>query len=310
MMRVVCALAISVVWHTVMWAEPAPVHPSAQKASASAKPSASPGFQPLERWKAAVLAGNEPALAALYTAVPPARAQTPRGTTQDPREEPLFWSALAAQGLTKFEPKVLEIAHPQAGAVSLVLRIEMRLRTSPGEQPFVVSASQLWVEQGGEWRIFATQRGDPAPNPPRRMPEPAKPNTDLYPAPEEARSEIAAALSAAAKDHKRVILVFGGNWCYDCHVLDAAFHAKDIAPLVNANFHVVHINIGEDYDKNLDLAAKYEVPLNKGVPALAVLDSGGKVLYSQKQGEFENSVRIGPADVVVFLKKWAPPHAS
>jgi hypothetical protein len=64
------------------------------------------------------------------------------------------------------------------------------------------------------------------------------------------------------------------------------------------------------FDKNLDLAAKYEVPLNKGVPALAVLDSGGKVIFSQKQGEFENSVRIGPADVTAFLKKWALPRRN
>lgn len=300
MIRVVCALAISLFWHAAVEAQSAPAQ-QARKASAS---SASPAFEPLARWKAAVLAGNEQALAAFYTAVPPARAQTPQGNTQDPREEPLFWSALAAQGITKFDPKVLEIEHPQAGAVSLVLRVELKLRTSSGEQPFVVSASQIWVEQGGDWRIFATQRGDLVPNPPRRLPEPAKPNTDLYPAPEEARSEIAAALRRAASDHKRVILVFGGNWCYDCHVLDAAFHSKDIAPLVNANFHVVHVNIGE-MDKNLDLAAKYDVPLNKGVPALAVLDADGRVLYSQKQGEFENSVRIGPADVVAFLRKWA-----
>jgi thiol-disulfide isomerase/thioredoxin len=307
MIRAVCAAVMMLSWHAAVWAQSAPNHTSAHKSSAR---SDAPAFEPLARWKAAVLAGNQQALAALYSAVPPARAKTPQGDTQDPREEPLFWSALASQGLAKFEPKVLEIQHPQPGAAALVLRVELKLRTSSGEQPFVVSVSQLWVEQGGGWRIFATQRGNLVPNPPRRLPEPAKPNTDLYPAPEEARTEIAAALSAAAKDHRRVILVFGANWCYDCHVLDAAFHAKDMAPLVHANFHVVHVNIGEDYDKNLDLAAKYEVPLNKGVPALAVLDSGGKVIFSQKQGEFENSVRIGPADVTAFLKKWALPRRN
>jgi thioredoxin 1 len=307
LIRTVCALAISLSCCVVVRAQPAPARASAQESSAS---SASPTFEPLLRWKAAVLAGRETALAALYTAAPPARAQTPQGTTQDPREEPRFWSALAAQGIVQFNPKVLEIQRPQPGAVSLVLRIEMTLRTSSGERPFVVAASQVWVEQAGEWRIYATQRSDLAPNPPRRMPEPVKPNTDLYPAPELARPEIVAALRRASRDHKRVILVFGGNWCYDCHVLDAAFHSKKIAPLLRANFHVVHVNIGEEYDKNLDLAAKYQVPLKKGVPALAVLDPDGKVVYSQKQGEFENSVRIGPRDVVAFLKKWAPPHAS
>src|SRR5690349_316607 len=120
-----------------------------------------------------------------------------------------------------------------------------------------------------------------------------------------AKKEIAEALEAAKKTHRRVLLIFGGNWCYDCHVLDAAFHSKEIAPTLNRNYVVVHVDIGE-YDKNLDLAEKYGVPLKKGVPAAAVLGSDGKLLYSQKQGEFESAKRISKEDVVAFLEKWKP----
>src|SRR5256885_16709970 len=115
----------------------------------------------------------------------------------------------------------------------------------------------------------------------------------------------AEALASAAKTHRRVILVFGGNWCYDCHALDAAFRSAEIAPIVNKNFVVVHVNIGE-YDKNLDLAEKYDVPLKRGVPASAALGSVGTLLYSQKQGEFESAKRISKEDVVAFLEKWKP----
>jgi hypothetical protein len=69
------------------------------------------------------------------------------------------------------------------------------------------------------------------------------------------------------------------------------------------------VNIG-NYDVNLDLARKYGVPLDKGVPDLAVLDSDGKLMASQKQGEFESTVKIGPEDVVAFLQKWKPQHGS
>ena len=127
----------------------------------------------------------------------------------------------------------------------------------------------------------------------------------IYPENVDAKAEIAEALASAAKTHRRVILVFGGNWCYDCHALDAAFRSAEIAPIVNKNFVVVHVNIGE-YDKNLDLAEKYDVPLKKGVPASAVLGSDGKLLYSQKQGEFESAKRISKEDVVAFLEKWKP----
>jgi len=212
-----------------------------------------------------------------------------------------------ASGLSNLNAKVLEIDRSQPGAVALVLRMEFTLRMESGAKPFVVEMSQVWVQQDRDWRIAATQRGDVVPNPPRRLPEPAKPNTDLYPAPEKAEAEIAHALRLAASDHKRVILVFGANWCYDCHVLDATFHSKEIVPLVNENYHVVHINIANG-DRNLDLADKYDVPLRKAVrvPSLAVLDPDGKVVYSQKNGEFDDSARIGPADVTDFLKKWAP----
>ena len=66
---------------------------------------------------------------------------------------------------------------------------------------------------------------------------------DIYPVPAQARTELAAALAAAAADHKRVILDFGGNWCTDCHVLDHYFHDAANAPLLQAGYILVHINV-------------------------------------------------------------------
>ena len=257
-----------------------------------------------------MLEGNSSALEDLYSKIPPAQVKfSPGGQSADPDEEPQFWSALASRGIANLNPKILEIERPEPGAVALVLRIVFTLRTDSGVQPFRLSASQVWIQQGDAWRIYMTQRSDVLPNPAIRLPEPAKPNTDLYPPPEHAPAEINSALRAAAKDHKNVILVFGGNWCYDCHVLDTTFRSAKVAPLVNANYHVVHINIG-DGDKNLDLAEKYGVPLREAVrvPSLAVLDSAGKVIYSQRNGEFDDSARLRPADVTSFLEKWKPAH--
>jgi thiol:disulfide interchange protein len=134
---------------------------------------------------------------------------------------------------------------------------------------------------------------------------PITPNRDLFPANANAKADIKAALTRASKQQKRVLLEFGGLWCYDCHVLDHAFHSSEIAPLLDSNFVVVHVDIGK-YDKNLDLAKKYDVPLDKGVPALAVLDSKGKLLFSQKNGEFEGARRMTVDDVTAFLNKWKP----
>jgi thioredoxin 1 len=266
-------------------------------------------FEPLDRWKAAVISGDRVALAALYTISPPAQAKTPQGQTQDPAEEPAYWSSLRRGGLNRFEIKILEVKELQPGAKAFVLRFEVGLQTPAGEKSGIVAGSQVWLEQRGEWRIVATQRSDLAAKPVMRLPEPTRPNTQLYPDPGEAQPEIISALAAATKDHKRVLLVFGGNWCYDCHVLDATFHSKSIATLITENYHVVHVNVG-DYDKNLDLAKKYEIPLEKGVPSLAILDSGGKLIVSQKKGEFESTIRIGPEDVVQFLRQWKPSRGN
>ena len=135
------------------------------------------------------------------------------------------------------------------------------------------------------------------------------PNTQLYPAPEEAPTEIDAALASAKKDHKRVLVIFGANWCYDCHVLDATLRSARVAPLVAANYHVIHINIG-DGDRNGDLADRFQVPLKKGIPSLAVVDSNGQLVTSQRQGEFESAAKIGMADVTQFLNRWKPANAA
>jgi thiol:disulfide interchange protein len=129
---------------------------------------------------------------------------------------------------------------------------------------------------------------------------------DIYPAPAQAPADIAAALKSAAASHKRVILDFGGNWCTDCYVLDYYFHDAANRPLLEANFVLVHVNIGR-MDANLDTAAHYGVPLARGVPAVAVLDARGKLLYSQQSGEFEAMRRMQTGDVTDFLRRWKLP---
>jgi len=139
---------------------------------------------------------------------------------------------------------------------------------------------------------------------PRTLPQPTE-RRNLYPEGVDAKAEIAEALADAKKTHRRVLLIFGGNWCYDCHVLDAAFRSKEIAPTLNQNYIVVHVNIGE-YDRNLDLADKYEIPLKKGVPAAAVLKSDGTLVVSQKNQEFEKARSMTTDAVLAFLEKWKP----
>jgi thioredoxin 1 len=273
------------------------------KQAAGSNPSIA--FEPLARWRAAVAAGDPSALAQFYSTTPPAQTKTADGSYSDPGEEPLFWSALGAQHIANLNPKILEIERQPNGTVVLVLRIEFSLGPDTAQKPFVVGGGQFWMKQGTAWKIVYTERSDLAPREAERLPEPTTPNVNLYPPTEQASADVQTALAAAVKDHKRVLLVFGGNWCYDCHVLDAAFRSPKIAPLLAAGYHLVHVNIG-NMDTNLDIAQKYQVPIDKGVPALAVLAPDGSVIFSQKSGEFESSLKLAPQDVIAFLQEWKP----
>lgn len=144
------------------------------------------------------------------------------------------------------------------------------------------------------------QQSPQSPDPPFRL------NPRLYNPFADAKAEIAEAVKQAHEDHKRILLVFGGNWCLDCHVLDYRFHQNAIRSLVENNFHVVHVDI-EQYDKNLDIAQRYGTSLKRGVPAVAVLSSDGKLLFGQKNGEFEKARELDPSVIVTFLNKWKPP---
>jgi thioredoxin 1 len=132
---------------------------------------------------------------------------------------------------------------------------------------------------------------------------------DIYPEPNQARADIAAALKTAAATHRRVLLDFGGNWCGDCQALNIYFHDDRNRDLLEKNFVLVDINIGH-MDTNLDIARQYGVPIEKGVPALAVLSPEGKLLYSQRNGEFEAMRRMESSSVTEFLVEWRPQHAG
>ena len=142
------------------------------------------------------------------------------------------------------------------------------------------------------WLAFLT--------PPPRAPPAA---TSILPA--QAKASLAAALKTAAATHKRVLIDFGGNWCGDCQVLDIYFHNASNLPILESNYVLVHVNIGH-MDENLDIARRYNVPIDRGVPALAVLADNGKLLYSQKSGEFEAMHRMEPSAVTQFLVQWKP----
>jgi len=138
-----------------------------------------------------------------------------------------------------------------------------------------------------------------APRVPVTMPPTVKKN--LYPPITDADKDIKAGIAEAHRTHKRVLVDFGGDWCGDCQVLDIYFHQSPNAELLAKNFVKVNINIGR-IDANFDVAKRCGVDLH-GVPALAVLDDHGKVIFAQ-HNEFSDMRYMESTSVTEFLNQW------
>jgi len=250
-------------------------------------------FTPFEQWKAAVLAGDTPALKALYSSDPPTRV-TVGIAKSDADADANFWLGLKARSM---KTEVVR-NEPRRGHISYIFRAEVQ----PAQGLAIsITDDQSWQQQGDQWRLIAVERTD-APH----LQQPSDMKKDIYPANADAHTEINEAENKAAQEHKRLLLVFGANWCFDCHVLDLAFRRPDLAPVLAANYEVVHVDLGPEAHKNADLVQQYEIPLNKGIPALAVAESDGKLVVSQKNGEFEDARGLTPEVLLEFLNKWKP----
>lgn len=263
--------------------------------------SAAPAFDGVEKWKDSLTTAEIASLRDLYSTDPPAMFMA-KGQKPVPGISPEteFWQNLVASGATDFDVQSVEHAERQ-GLRLVTLAVSMKMKTANGHRTRYVTEQQAWQQQAGGWRIVVAAHTDLV-----KMPPALSPNPNLYDKNADAKVDIAEAVSKAKKDRERVLLVFGANWCYDCHVLDKAFHQSDVAALLQENFQVVHVDIGDDGKKNNDVAAEYQVPLGKGIPAIAVLDSDGKLLYAQKNGEWESARALDPDDVIALLEKWKP----
>lgn len=118
----------------------------------------------------------------------------------------------------------------------------------------------------------------------------------------DAQRDLTSAMAAARKSGKRVLVVFGANWCPDCRVLDKEFHAGGkTAELVASRYEVVKVDVG-DFDKNLDFAKLYGEPLKKGIPSVVVVTPTNEVVYETKAGELADARSMGADGIYTFFK--------
>jgi thiol:disulfide interchange protein len=153
---------------------------------------------------------------------------------------------------------------------------------------------QLW--RGGQWRIVACNAVPPA------NCSTARPAEHIYVPGLNAHTELADARKLAVQQHKRVLVVFGANWCYDCHVLDLCVSSSRRRRGPKPNYEVVHVDVGQSEEPGI--MRQYHVPW-QGIPAIAVLGSTTETLV-QPAGRRIRRHAVRSEDVLAFLNKWKP----
>jgi thiol:disulfide interchange protein len=134
---------------------------------------------------------------------------------------------------------------------------------------------------------------------------PKKARPKLYDESLDGSKQIADALIIAKREHKRVLLQFGANWCGWCHLLHKLFETdKAISERLKADYVVVLVDVNEGHNKDID--TKYGNPMRFGLPVIVILGSDGRQLTTKNTEELEQGTQHDPAKVLAFLKEWEP----
>ena len=127
-----------------------------------------------------------------------------------------------------------------------------------------------------------------------------------YEDPTEVKAGIEAARAQAAREGKRVVIVFGAEWCPDCYAFESSLKHRLVAPIVQPAYVIIKVSVG-NRNRNIDLMEGYGMAVENGIPAVAILEPDGSLVVSQRHGEFRNaSALLSVAEIVSFFHRWAP----
>ncbi len=120
----------------------------------------------------------------------------------------------------------------------------------------------------------------------------------------DAAADIQAAIQAAQKTNKRILLDVGGDWCAYCYQMDEFLQQhSDLRQLRDRNFITVAVYFGSD-NKNEQVLSHYSKLL--GIPHFFVLDKDGTLLFSQHVIELREGGKYDQEKMKAFLTRWSP----
>ena len=105
----------------------------------------------------------------------------------------------------------------------------------------------------------------------------------------DANAVLEAALTRSRQSGKPVLITFGANWCKDSRALASHYEDPELAAYLREHFEPIYIDVGM-YHRNLDIVERVGNPIDEGIPAIAVMNGGGQLLFSTADGELASSL--------------------
>ena len=113
-----------------------------------------------------------------------------------------------------------------------------------------------------------------------KMPLPLPYNKKEY-----TEKDIQKFINKTINNSKQPIIIFGGNWCADCRILDGTFELPTVKEFMQAKYRILHIDVGR-YERNMHLFSFFGIPKEEGVPRVLVFDKQKNLLNAPSSKEW------------------------
>ena len=102
---------------------------------------------------------------------------------------------------------------------------------------------------------------------------------------------------------KQPVVIFGGNWCPDCRILEGTLAMPTIKKFLQKHYQVMHIDIGR-YDRNMELMDHLNIESKKGVPRVVILDLEKNIVNSSTSSEWTTARDRKQQEIYNYFQKF------